>query len=860
MNHYRKLSGRYLQQQRRRSALTVLGIVLSVALISALLTMGQALRDNYLAQTIRDYGSFHFAYDKSEPSLYGKLADHAMVDRVGRLRSGASTPISGGASTITVYEANKDAESLLPIHLRSGRLPAAPGEIVVEQWVLALLPDQPELGDSLQLNAIDGTAQEYTLVGVISNQRSSQLNHASSAYTLMPDATAPDAAYPESLFVTLKKGVDISSQVPTFEQMGERFGVNNRVLALMGEAPDDNFNRALQIIFGSLVGLVMLSTIAVIYNAFHISVLERIRQFGLLRTIGATPRQIRNLVLQEASTLALIGIPLGLAIGWGGLWLVLWGMIRSGFEIMQMEDFSLTFHWWVIGMSVGVSIAAVLVAAWLPARKASRVSPVEAAKGAGSIVRESIRRARLPSPLRLLGIEGKMASTNIRRNRTKFRITTFSIVISVSLFIVFHYFTQETFRIVVDTTENDKIAFVLTRYDIVGNHQETDGSSGQDPAADIVDAETLEHIRRLPGVEEAYTRYDDGFPYPGAVVPEAALNPDFERIADLQFERVRAGSDHEGGVNVPVRLQLYDDHRLAKAARVLESGTTDPAKLAEEDGVVIIQTVRPMNRQEGRKEIVPLTKFEVGDTISLRFGDYEASEDEYAYRQVKVAGILSQSAFDSAYTLNELTVIATKPTYARLIEALPADLRPNVAVTGIEVALRDGADAEPVRQELERMAASIPGGQLINIIEQQKEARQFSLQMQIFVYCFLLVIGLIGSLNIINTVQTNLLLRRREIGLLQAVGMTMRQIRTMATAEGAWFGVIGSFWGLLFGGALCYFLFVQLSGIEGIPFAFPWSGALIACLFALVIGLISVQGPLRRMAKANLIEELREDA
>jgi|GEM_PF-257507 len=856
MNNYRMLSGRYLRQQRRRSALTVLGIVLSVALISALLTMGQALRDNYLAQTIRENGSFHFTYTAAEPDLYGKLANNAMVDRVGRLRSGAETPIGGGASTVTVYEANKDAEDLLPIHPRSGRLPASPGEIAVEQWVLALLPAQPKLGDTLQLNAIDGTAQKFTLVGIIANQRSSQLNHTSSAYTLMPDAAAPDTAYPENLFVKLKKGVDISSQIPAFEQMGGNFGVNNRVLALMGESPDDNFNRTLLIIFGSLVGLVVLSTIAVIYNAFHISVLERIRQFGLLRTIGATPRQIRNLVLQEAATLALIGIPLGLAIGWGGLWLVLWGMIRSGFNILQMEDFSLTFHWWVMGVSIGVGVAAILVAAWLPARKASRVSPVEAAKGAGSIVRESFRRARLPSPLRLLGIEGKMAATNIRRNRTKFRITTFSIVISVSLFIVFHYFTQETFRIVVDTTENDKIAFMMVRF---GSNQNDDGSVLWDPAADIVDAGMLERIRQLPGVDDAYTRYEGGFPYPGAVVPEAMLNPDFEQIADLRFDRLGAGTDHAGGVNVPTQLLLYDDHRLATAARVLESGTADPAKLTDKDGVVIIQTVRPMNRQEGRKEIVPLTKFKVGDTITLRFGDYEASEDEYVYRQVKVAGILSQSAFDSAYALNDLTVIATKQTFSRLVEALPADLRPNAAVTGVDVALQDGANAEPVRDELERIAAGIPGAQLINIIEQQQEARQFSLQMQIFVYCFLLVIGLIGSLNIINTVQTNLLLRRREIGLLQAVGMTMRQIRTMATAEGVWFGVIGSFWGLLLGGGLCYFLFVQLSGIEGIPFVFPWSGALIACLFALVIGLISVQGPLRRMAKANLIEELRED-
>src|SRR5690606_26420293 len=109
MNNYRMLSSRYLRQQRRRSALTVLGIVLSVALVSALMTMGQALRDNYTAQTIRENGSFHFVYSNAEPGLYGKLTGNAMVDQVGRLRSGAATPVGGGASTVYVHEANKDA-------------------------------------------------------------------------------------------------------------------------------------------------------------------------------------------------------------------------------------------------------------------------------------------------------------------------------------------------------------------------------------------------------------------------------------------------------------------------------------------------------------------------------------------------------------------------------------------------------------------------------------------------------------------------------------------------------------------------------------------------------------------------------
>lgn len=210
-----------------------------------------------------------------------------------------------------------------------------------------------------------------------------------------------------------------------------------------------------------------------------------------------------------------------------------------------------------------------------------------------------------------------------------------------------------------------------------------------------------------------------------------------------------------------------------------------------------------------------------------------------------------------------LTIIAAKPTIASLLEAAPGQYPPSeyhASRIGIDVALKDRADPEPVRMKLQQMKRDIPDTSLVDIAEQQRETRNFNVQMQIFVYGFIIIIGVIGSLNIINTVQTNLLLRRKEIGLLQAVGMTMGQIRKMASAEGVWFGVIGSFWGILLGFGLSYLLYKQLSSVQGFPFEFPWVASFVVSGAALLVGLLSVQGPLRRMEKANLLEELREEA
>lgn len=849
MRSYGAMAGKYLKQQRKRTILTIVGIVLSVALISALGTMGQTLKDNLIQNTKYQDGAFYFGYDEPTPELYDSLRKHVLVDQLGYYRAGEPRPLDNSVD-VTIAEADGDALQLFPIHLYKGRLPAAPDELAVEQWILERLPGSPGLNGSTQLTGPGGEPRDYRIVGILNNDKISQVNGDSLAFTLADPANMRIDAE-AILLLTLKSGVDISDQIDDFTKLNSSLFTNNTLLAYMGESGDDNLNTALAVIFGTLIGLVVLSTVAVIYNAFHIAVLERVRQFGLLRTLGATPAQIRNLVLREATVLSTIGVPVGLLVGWFGLWCALWLMTQVGLKILMMETFELTFHWWIFAGSFAIGYVSVYLAAWLPARKASSVSPVDAAKGAGGIVRETYRRARIPSLLSLAGVEGRMASNNIRRNRTKFRITTFSIVISIMLFIVFHYFTQQMLTMTTTTNEADRIAFGLTRAAVADE-------SGNAPApGELIPDELVEEIGALPGVENVYGVYPSiTFP---SLVPETKLNGDIRTDTSVNYEKTNVGGVENN--QVWTRIVIYDEARLQQAAKYLHSGTTDPGKLAEADNVLLIQTIKPV-LNNGKRKIMDLARYKVGDKISVWTNSGTPGE-EPNIREVTVAGILTESPFDSPYQGSMLTIISAQTTFAKLLDEAAGEYPPseyNAERRGLEIALQDGADAEPIRTKLQDIARSHPGSSLNDYAEHQKETRNFNLQMRIFVYGFLVVIGVIGSLNIVNTVQTNLLLRRREIGLLQAVGMTMGQIRKMATSEGVWFGVIGSFWGILLGVLMSSFLHKQLNNVQGFPFQFPWGASLIACAAALIVGLISVQGPLRKMEKANLLEELREEA
>jgi putative ABC transport system permease protein len=848
MRSYGAMAGRYLKQQRKRTILTVVGIILSVALISALGTMGQTLKDNMIQNTKYDDGAFHFGYNKPTPELYEALRKNVLVDELGYYRKGEQTEL-GESVAVNVGEADEEGLKLLPMHLSEGRLPTGQDELLLEQWILDRLPGSPKLGGTAELKGPDGSLREYRIVGVLKNEKSSQLKGDSRAFAFADpkSATLDEKAM---LVLTFKPGVDISAQIDSFGKLGNGLFTNDVLLAMLGESDDSNLNMALSIIFGTLIALVVLSTIAVIYNAFHIAVLERIRQFGLLRTLGASPAQIRNLVLREATVLSAIGVPMGLLIGWFGLWFALWLMTKAGLKILMMETFELTFHWWIFAGSFAIGFLAVYMAAWLPARKASSVSPVDAVKGAGSIVRESYRRLRFPSLLALLGVEGRMASNNIRRNKTKFRITTFSIIISMMLFIVFHYFTQQTLTLTTTTNEDDRIAFQLSRY----SSDEKEGKLA--PEERIPDA-MVQEVAALSGVDNVYGVYDTlGLT---VLVPDRKFQTSFEVKTDIRY--ASSSLDGENVREVPSKLRLYDEARFAEAASYVESGTASVDKLSEPDSVLLIQTVKPL-QTDGKKAIMPITRYKVGDKLMIATDPLAESGDKQV-REVTVAGILTQSPFDAPYDENALILIAAKPAFSSLLKSLFRQYSPDefdAERHGLEVALKDGADAQPVRAKLEELSRSHPGSTLIDFAERQKDARGFNVQMRIFVYGFLIVIGVIGSLNIINTVQTNLLLRRKEIGLLQAVGMTMGQIRKMASLEGIWFGVIGSFWGIWLGAAFSYFLYLQLSNVQGFPFEFPWAAALLASGAALIVGLISVQGPLRKMEKANLLEELREEA
>lgn len=209
---------------------------------------------------------------------------------------------------------------------------------------------------------------------------------------------------------------------------------NNELLRYEGMVMADAALASLYSVATIVIGIIVVTSVFVIRNSFSISATERARQFGMLASIGATPRQIRHSVIFEGLVIAGIGIPLGMICGVVAV-IILVGVVNYllGDMIVTAVEFSMPL--WVFGVAIILGLSTVLLASLMPAIRAARMSPIEAIRGNQDL---KIKPKKLHSSKivhRMFGIGGVIADKNIKRSRKKYRTTVISIVISVATFI-----------------------------------------------------------------------------------------------------------------------------------------------------------------------------------------------------------------------------------------------------------------------------------------------------------------------------------------------------------------------------------------------------------------------------------------
>lgn len=826
ISSYKKLTGRYIKASKKRSILAVVGIVLSVALISSIGLFFKAMQEAQIEDAKNDYGSYHLAFTKASDDLISKITNNPKISRYGLFSLKDTAKIDNKLEISEVVATDKALE-LLPYKAKEGKLPEKENEAAVEEWVLKYIDKNAKVGSKIKFND-----KEYILSGILENVIKNQIENKGMILSKSNNINKEQAV----LLIEVSSKTSLTKALKELKDMVPAENIDENSVLISVES-GENLEGLIAAI-GIIIGIVVIATIAVIYNAFQISVIERVKQFGLLRAVGTTPKQIRNIVMREATIFAVIGIPIGLLCGI----IAIYG-INITFKIIGGESvipMIVTIDPMVLLISAVVGIISIYVSALIPAFFAGRISPLVAISSRNAITKEKIKRRKNRLVQKIFGFEGSMALKNIKRNRKRYRITVFSIVISVVLFITFKSFMDLSLNVSDNINESSNMHFSVIR-----DYQSTEENMA-------IDDKIIEDLKALKTIDKVYKIYD---PY----YFESAMDKNKE-VKEIQEMGNKYGKAFVNGVEktlINASVVVYDDNALEASKKYLQSGNIDIEKLNRENGVILINKNRVFNEKTENSYFGPIANLKVGDEIDLQAleleeGDKNLNFGEGKVNKVKILAILENDPFNYRGASNWLKLISTEEVAKNLTGE---DVKP----INLNIQINDVKNEEIAEKEINSVLKSNTSLQLINNIDNNRREKTAILVIQILMYGFVVVVSLIGSVNIVNTLTTNIILRKREFAALKSIGLTQKGLKKMIVLEGLLYGIMGTIYGSIISCGLSYLMYRGINDVREQGFMLPWKAIAIAGTCAIIIGYLSVLSPLKRIKKENLIEAIREE-
>ncbi|MED1919325.1 ABC transporter permease, partial [Bacillus thuringiensis] len=478
ISSYKQLSSKYLKGNMKRTILTLIGIILSVALIS---TVGLFMKGSQLSQieNIKKINgfSFHLGISNYDEALLNKIKYNPQIASYGLMSQGGIVPV--GEVALQKNFADHSAMEFLTYSLIDGRLPANDREAAVDSWTLPYMKKGLQIGDSF---VFDG--QTYQLVGLLDNRAFTQINKVGRLLTYKHDFAIGEGR----ILAEINEKADFKAVVEEIKSLtkDENLVIHEELIKVLKPGSNQSILAVLVIV----VSIVVIATVVVIYNAFQISVVERMKQFGLLRSIGATRKQIRQIVMREAAVLAVIAIPVGLVCS-----ILAVAALQSIFSIILEDGAGVSFFhidWWILFISSIITLTAVLASSYYPAFFAGRISPLLAISSRLSIKKEAIKKHKNNVLKKPLSFPLSLAMKNVKRNKNRYTITILSIIISSVLFITFSSMMDIAFasKYVKDLSTKSDLSIYLK--------QDHDDSSAERQQM----LELLKSVENVAGVKE----------------------------------------------------------------------------------------------------------------------------------------------------------------------------------------------------------------------------------------------------------------------------------------------------------------------------------------------------------------------
>lgn len=874
----RRLGRQSMKAAKTRNLIAVLAIALTTVLFTSLFTIAMSINDGFQESNFRQAGGYaHGGFKYLTEEQFTELKDDPLI-KEWSLRRFLGMPSQAPFQKNHVELGYSDANSAHWMYCDpiEGRLPQeGTDEAATDLEVLELLGVEPVLGNQFTISfQVDGktTTQTFTLCGWWEKDPVSVANH-----VLLPESRV-NAVLAEVGVVPGQAGDGMTGSYNLDVMLGSSLHIEddlNQILANHGYQTEsraqegyinigvnwgytgtrvfESLDFTMILAIGAMLLIIIFTGYLIIYNVFQISVTNDIRFYGLLKTIGTTGRQIKAILRQQALLLSCVGIPVGLVLGWvvgGQLTPIVIARLDGVANIVSLNPV----------IFVGAALFAlftVFLSCAKPGRMAAKVSPIEAVRyteGAGGKRKEkkSGKGVSLPA----------MARANLGRSKGKTVVT----VVSLSLAVVLLTLTVT----LTNSFDMDKYLQDMVADFLVGDagHFQSGGDLFNSDMG--LPQETIDAITAQGGVTEGGKVYGRTTPVEEFVTEDyfrssrSWMEPEYIDSALEWSEKLSDG-------RVSDTAQLLGMEAFARSKVTVLEG--DLSKLDEPGGRYVAAVYSTDDYGAAR---TGSHWARLGDTITLRYvEEYEYYDPDtgevYGTREEDVpegAGY-RQRAIQYRDVEYEVAALVTVPSslgyrYYGADEFVMND-QTFVQDTGSDSVMVYAFNVDPDKvADMEAFLADYTGNQNPDTDYESKDL--YVAEFESFQSMFLMlggalsfIVGLVGVLNFFNAILTGILTRRREFAVLQSIGMTGKQLKTMLVCEGLFYAVGAVAFALVLILALSP---VMSSAVENVfwfmSYHFTISPILILAPIFVVLGCVIPLAVYQAVAKASVVERLRE--
>lgn len=881
MNIFAVITNRTMKQNKARTIVTIIGVILATAMISAVITLGISLQRYMYEYAVETDGKWHISAKGISDENMKKLEQDenvkqsAVISEIGYAKVGEDDESLFG-QYLYIQSMDEKAAGMLSVKLSQGRLPENNHEIVVpgglqqngedirigDTVTFSIGDRKDENGNLLLYNTMVQYDTENNLTETFEKREERQfqvtgfLEHwgdtqRSGAGMDVFIGTGEENWSVNNLYVELKDPSKAFVFMDKYKDMAV-MSENSGVLKWMGISGNESFNGMLNGMMTILIAIIGVGAVSLIYNAFSISLRERTTQFGLLASIGATRRQLKRSMWQEALIVGMIGIPIGILSGIGGIGVTLQFIGESMAQYIhgtQEGKITLQTSVGAVLLSALIAFLIICISVWIPAARIRRITPLEAIRANKDV---NIRSKEVRSPKiiqKIFGLEGMLADKNYKRDRKKYRATVFSLTISIVLFTaatLFSNYMDRTGAFMLEAPEYE-LQYIASEEEMSKEEQE-DLLQMMKEGKNVEEVDVYGYMSIPAGVPEGQVANNFGGEDSLANFYEISMNDadsddmqnqyeyfDIVALPDEEFEEFAYSQGMDASHYMQEGKQdvlFYDTYRFfnVDSKRYEKSHTLKgedisiqvlPAIEVEEDTPASVEEIMNRSGSLVLKERVKELPECVGDSSTFCTILIPESKKE----MVKKEGSYNISGFTLYYQIHSSNY---KSSYQ--------DLKEKMEERGMD------------------------WGKIFNAAQRFEQDRGIRIALRILSFGFITLISLIAAVNVFNTISTNIMLRKREFAMLKSMGMNMKSMKKMMNYECLIYGFRSIFYGVFLSLAISFAMFMVLSQGAAIEFAQPWGGILISVLWVFAVVFATMLYSMSKIKKQNIIDELKKDS